>query len=66
MLLEKKDKTRPLQGRMSFDDYKKIRCLLLVNSLDMPKRDQKLQEIVDILEPWFPGIYECIDCFMCF
>jgi hypothetical protein len=65
-LAEKKYKTHALHGRMSPDDYKKIRRLLSENSLEMPRRDQKLQEIVDMLESWFPGIYECIDCAMCF
>ncbi len=51
---------------MSPDDYKKIRRLLSENSLEMSRKDQKLQEIVDVLESWFPGIYECIDCAMCF
>lgn len=50
---------------MSPDDYRKLRALLLQNSLERPKKEQKLQEIAEILERWFPGIYECIDCALC-
>lgn len=50
---------------MSPDDYRKLRTLLLQNSLELPKKEQKLQEIAEILERWFPGIYECIDCALC-
>lgn len=65
ILAQKIEKILIMHGRMSPDDYRKLRVLLLENSLDLPKREQKLQEIAEILERWFPGIYECIDCVLC-
>ncbi len=65
-MLNQKIPVRSEQGRMSLDDYTKIRRLLSESRLDGKKSDQKLQEVVEILEKWFRGIYECVDCMICF